>query len=205
MEGSLMKRISMLAGAAALALGAASVAQAATVVTVNAQGNSSSGGTGLNTGLGLTAGDFLSTSVALTDLWSAGALPRWSTADGLTGNLLATGTDESGQSAGTLIGSNFGTWTQDGFSAPYGSLVGKIGNTYKLLGTSYNGPAWDTGTLQLFYWDSNSGDNSNSVAVSIAAVPEPATWAMMLFGFALAGFAMRRRTKEGVRVTVRYT
>ena len=31
--------------------------------------------------------------------------------------------------------------------------------------------------------------------VSVSAVPEPATWAMMLFGFALVGGAMRRRTK----------
>ncbi|WP_282950020.1 MULTISPECIES: choice-of-anchor C family protein [unclassified Sphingopyxis] len=30
--------------------------------------------------------------------------------------------------------------------------------------------------------------------VSISAVPEPATWAMMLFGFVLVGGAMRRRT-----------
>lgn len=29
--------------------------------------------------------------------------------------------------------------------------------------------------------------------VSVAAVPEPATWAMMIFGFGLVGAAMRRR------------
>ncbi|MBL9068874.1 MAG: PEP-CTERM sorting domain-containing protein [Sphingopyxis sp.] len=200
-----MKRTLILAAATLAAIGTATASQAATqVVNVNAQGNSSSGGTGYNTGLGFVAGEIFSTSVALTDLWSAGALPRWSNADGLTSDLFATGTDESGEAAGTQIGVNFGTWTQDGFTAPYGALVGKIGNTYKLLGTSYNGPAWDTGSLQLFYWDSNSGDNRNSVAVSIAAVPEPATWAMMLFGFALAGFAMRRRSSGDVRTTVRY-
>lgn len=31
---------------------------------------------------------------------------------------------------------------------------------------------------------------------AVAAVPEPATWAMMMFGFAGAGFAMRRRKKD---------
>jgi len=29
--------------------------------------------------------------------------------------------------------------------------------------------------------------------VTINAVPEPGTWAMMLLGFGAAGFAMRRR------------
>lgn len=38
--------------------------------------------------------------------------------------------------------------------------------------------------------------------VAVAAVPEPATWAMMLVGFGGIGFAMRRRSK--VRTTVSY-
>lgn len=33
-----------------------------------------------------------------------------------------------------------------------------------------------------------------------SAVPEPATWAMMLFGFGAVGFGMRRRKKDQVRV-----
>jgi hypothetical protein len=35
------------------------------------------------------------------------------------------------------------------------------------------------------------------------AVPEPSTWAMMLFGFGALGFAMRRRRKDG-RVLFNY-
>jgi hypothetical protein len=31
-------------------------------------------------------------------------------------------------------------------------------------------------------------------AVPVGAVPEPGTWAMMIFGFGLAGIAMRVRT-----------
>jgi len=30
-------------------------------------------------------------------------------------------------------------------------------------------------------------------SISVAAVPEPATWAMMLLGFGAIGFTMRRR------------
>ena len=35
-----------------------------------------------------------------------------------------------------------------------------------------------------------------------AAVPEPATWAMMLIGFGAAGFGMRRRTRAQLRAAV---
>ena len=201
-----MKRALMLVGATIATLGLPSMGQAATqIATVNAQTNSSSGGVGYNTGIGLTAGNLLTISVAASDLWSAGALPRWSDANGLVGDLFATGSDESGEAAGTKIGSNFGTWTQDGFTAPYGALVGKIGNSYQLLGTNFNGPSWDTGTLSLFYWDSNSGDNGASIDVNIAAVPEPAAWAFMLFGFAGVGFAMRRKKTPQVRASYKFS
>lgn len=39
----------------------------------------------------------------------------------------------------------------------------------------------------------NSFNRPNDRAFSLAAVPEPASWAMMIAGFALAGAAMRRR------------
>lgn len=41
----------------------------------------------------------------------------------------------------------------------------------------------------------------NQIIASVAAVPEPATWAMMIAGFGLAGAAMRRRN---VRTSVSY-
>ena len=37
--------------------------------------------------------------------------------------------------------------------------------------------------------------------VATSAVPEPATWAMMLLGFGILGFGMRSRRKQSVRVT----
>ena len=37
------------------------------------------------------------------------------------------------------------------------------------------------------------GFSLNAVSVSVAAVPEPATWGMMLLGFGLVGSTMRRR------------
>jgi len=189
-----MKRLSF----AALAAGAVVVAGGAHAATflVSAMGNSSTDGSALST-ISLTSGELFQVSVDPNDLWSAGPLPRWSNADGLTGNRVATGTDESGEAAGTLIGQDFGTWTQNGLTAPFGTLVGEINGVFHVLGTSFSGAAWDTGTLNLFYWDSNNFDNSGSISADVTAaagvVPEPATWGMMILGFGMAGAMFRRR------------
>lgn len=52
----------------------------------------------------------------------------------------------------------------------------------------------------------NSNGNSLTVfarlgAGATGAVPEPATWAMMILGFGLVGFALRRREKVATRVS----
>jgi len=149
-----------------LAVAAIPYAQAI-MVTVDAKVNSSSGGSGFDTGIDLVTGQAFGASADLDDLWSAGTLPRWSNADGLDGDLFATGFDESGQAAGTKIGQDFGLWNQDGASFHYGSLVGQIGaGSFFKLGTSFAGNANATGRLLLYYWDSNSGDNAESIKVT---------------------------------------
>ncbi len=167
---------------------------------VFAGANSSSGGNGLNTGLSFNAGETISGFVAADDLWSAGALPRWSNANGLVADLFATGTDESGQSAGTKIGQLFGNYTMSGFSFAYGTLVGEINGQFFELGTSFNYVSTETGNLSLYYWDSNSGDNVGSVTVSIdnnlTEVTSPSALALLaLATLGLAGFSRVRRRK----------
>lgn len=187
----LSKSKSLLAAAALLC---AATAGHAANYDVYALANSSSGGTGLDT-VTLTAGQSFTVSIGLDDLWSAGALPRWSNADGLVGDRFASGTDESGEAAGTRIGQDFGTHTQDGFTAPYGALVGVIGGSHLLLGTSFAGTAPASGTLKLYYWDSIASDNTQFVtaAVNVSAVPEPTTYGLMLAGLAATAFIARRR------------
>jgi hypothetical protein len=186
-----MKRAVIAAFAAGLAM--AGGAQAATVV-VDAQANSSTGGTGAVTGLTLTLGQLFQVLVDPGDLWNAGTPPRWSNADGLTHDLYATGTDDSGAVAGTLIGIQYGSRTVAGFTAPYGALVGEIGGVFHLLGTNFNGPAWNSGDLTLLYWDENTVDNTQYITANVTtAVPEPATWAFMIVGFGLMGGALRAR------------
>ena len=70
---------------AALALMAMSSSAMASLVTVDAKDNSSTGGTGASTGLNSIAGQQFSVTALATDLWSAGLCRRWSNADGLTG------------------------------------------------------------------------------------------------------------------------
>ena len=195
-----MKYPLALAGlAAGLSLASAANATVFIVDALTASADSGAG-TGLST-LNFNLGDAFTVMVAADDLWNAGALPRWSDANGLTGDRFATGTDESGEAAGTLIGQDFGLLEIGGFSAPYGALVGQIGTgpgSYRLLGTNFSGAAWGTGTLKLFYWDTFTADNTGSVAADVVAgltslVPEPATWAMMIGGFGMAGVVLRQR------------
>ena len=88
---------------------------------------------------------------------------------------------------------------QNGLSAPYGSLVGQIGNgSFFFIGTNYNGVAAASGTLSLYYFDSNYEDNTGSIVANVSAVPEPSTWAMLILGFAGVGFMGYRRRNQRV-------
>ena len=175
----------------------------ATVFVVDAKANSSTNGVPLPT-LSLAAGQVITVSASTSDLWSAGELPRLSDANGLIVNRIASPTDDSGPMDGvTQITGVFVLYTQDGFTAPYASLVGRVGSQYQLLGTNFTGSFTSAGTLDLFFWDENNGDNTGTIAANIttgqqSAVPEPATWAMMLAGFGAVGASIRYRRRKAV-------
>lgn len=146
----------------------------------------------------LNAGQGFTVTVDPNDLWNAGELPRWSNADGLAHDIFATGTDESSEPSGTLIGTFYPFLTHNSFSFAYGSLIGRIGSgDFFFIGTSYSGTAPISGTLNLYYWDDYTPDNTEHITANITTnpVPEPAT--MLLFGFGLAGFSIvGRRFKK---------
>lgn len=178
------------------ALSASATADAA-MYAVDSSANSSSGGVGLAT-FGVAAGQRIKVSSSTDDLWSLGGLPRFSDGNGLVGDRFATASDDSGLAVGTLIGQSFGLWSQNGIDAPYGSLVGEIGGVFQLLGANGVTAAWGSGTLNLYNWDSNSGDNSGSIRFDVSIVPEPATWALLIGGFAMVGAGLRTR-RSGTR------
>ncbi len=165
---------------------------------VFALANSSSGGTGAAAGT-VNAGDLITISANTNDLWSAGSLPRWSNADGLQAVLFATGSDDSGQAAGVQIGGDFGLHTQSGLSLPFGTLVGEIAGNFFEIGTFFSAAAIASGTLNLFYWDSNAGDNSGSISVTVRTPdgnPVPVPGILALFGLGLTMLGLSRRNKR---------
>lgn len=191
-----MKKFTAFAIAAAML--APLPASAATFI-VQALANSSTGGTALST-ISLTAGQAFTVTSSTNDLWSAGPLPRFSDANGLVADRFATSADDSGQSVGTQIGTNFGGYSQAGFTAPFGAMVGRINTNYFLVGSSFAGVATSAGVLELFYWDSNNGDNTGQIAAEVtalsSAVPEATTWSMLIAGFGLVGMSLRRRSSK---------
>lgn len=191
---------------AALTLGLAIAGGAqASIFTVDAAANSSSGGTGLSS-ISLTTGEVFSVHSSLEDTWSAGALPRVADGDGLNKVRFSDGTDDSGFAAGTQLTAIFPLYTQNGLTANYASLVGEIGGVYQELGANFVGAAWGTGTLKLYFWDENNYDNYGNIKFDIKprtsvdnpgprgpGVPEPASWALMITGFGAAGAMLRRQ------------
>lgn len=52
-----------------------------------------------------------------------------------------------------------------------------------------------------YLFDDNLSDNRGGVSLAVAAVPEPATWAMMVLGFGMVGFGFRARRKVSTKVS----
>lgn len=80
-----------------------------------------------------------------------------------------------------------------------GASLGQISPTVTSF-VAYTGfrfvAAGSTGSLTFTGVPADGSDTNTAIDfVTIAAVPEPATWALMIGGFGLVGGAMRRRTK----------
>ena len=87
-------------------------------------------------------------------------------------------------------------------SAPYLDLYGLSfnlldGNTFNLF-TYYDGNNYETNfTVNPSGTDANFSSTSQQLTTfSVAAVPEPETWATMLLGFGAIGMAMRTRRRN---------
>ena len=86
-----------------------------------------------------------------------------------------------------------------GISRTGGPLLGQISNA-----GSFNFSAGQTGSYTALFFGApgtfNIGPfsaNASSYGISVAAVPEPEVWAMMLIGAGLIGYQVRRKSKAG--------
>lgn len=87
---------------------------------------------------------------------------------------------------------SIGGFTQ-AVTAPNGGPFGTVGNMEWVL-VSFNYVATSTSTtLRLASTDDNGAGGVFFDAVSVTTVPEPATWALMIGGFGMAGATLRRR------------
>ena len=140
-------------------------------------------------------------------------------AGGQVGSGLLTTSDATFASRG------FTAQTITGISGSYNGstitslIAGLFGsnNLYYVTGPSFvDGSGLGFGTaagnqVNLFYQDSASSYRVNTLnpfgstfvtarsSIAAAAVPEPATWAMMLIGFGAAGYSLRRRQRFALR------
>lgn len=194
----------LILGLVALISLATSVQVSAAVYTVDARANTVTPSSPLGVSVApFSVGDMFTITVNPLDLWRTRGTRGWSNANGLNGpDLLSTGAvdfngDNPNVRAGRVIGRDVADLTLGGLTAPFGSLVGEWSNNlgqYFFIGTNYSGLAQASG-LKLFVFDNNRSGNSGSILVNVnvAAVPEPETYAMMLAGLGLVGFAARRR------------
>ena len=130
--------------------------------------------------------------------------PQGSPVPGSPGILALDGTGSIPGFTDSLLSGNILSYSYTGSIAAHfmglfngGSAVGCttgvdcFNNTYLLF---YSGTPITSGTIALDTYFQNAGI-SHVDLFDTGAVPEPATWAMMLFGFAGIGLALRRRRK----------
>ena len=78
-------------------------------------------------------------------------------------------------------------------------IIHTTSSTTDLDWTIFTGYFVGTGDPMTLLFNDTTGTQNGSIfldAVTITAVPEPATWAMMILGFGLAGMAVRRRKRK---------
>ena len=199
------KRTTKLASAAILALAAlcAPSAQAAYVITFQQVGSDV-----VETGGG---------SLDLTDLdVGAFGIPRDASVDPLQGRVFSGVFNGANTSVGGFepelivgFGTKFTTNASSTSGGPIGFASGVADLTYLIFPAGYvsGAPLSDSSTyldatissLGLtpgdHVWNWGSGEHADTFTIDVVAspVPEPSTWAMMLFGFAGLGYAAVRR------------
>ncbi|MHA6723182.1 PEPxxWA-CTERM sorting domain-containing protein [Sphingomonas sp. RS2018] len=169
---------------------------AAAAVTVNFSFNGTYG-----TAPGIVNGKLIfnttGTNVAASEIYIVSAPSGTIDTGSLNKNLLTNAISVTNNAftvsnAGIVTAANLGFSTQTTFGTYIDLNNANNGNASQL----YN---YNTGRYALSL-DGFAGLTFTPVAAVTTAVPEPATWAMMMLGFGGIGFAMRRRSTVTTRI-----
>lgn len=182
-----MKKL-FLAATAAIAIAAAAPADAATLIfTITNVGGDDRGDFSFTLDTTRAPDIVLSDSVRYT----SGIQVTYRDVPGVGNGTLSTGLTvfTSRQQGGLMLG-----------ALPFGNF--RVINTTLITNTSFNSslprsqnlPVFRLGTFDISTTAQNSGPRPfDNYRITIAEVPEPATWAMMVIGFGAAGYGLRRR------------
>ena len=117
--------------------------------------------------------------------------------------VLASTDDANFGSFGSFTGggSDSGTWNLSGFLIDFVAVKASSQFVLYQLDSPASSGFWDTFDIP---FRNNPHEVSHLVffgTEQMAAVPEPATWAFMIFGFGAIGGVMRRQRKANVKVS----
>jgi PEP-CTERM motif len=121
-------------------------------------------------------------------------------------SLLSGTTSFSGVAKNATV--NFGPYTGAGSSSAtlassfFAPFIGAGSTNLSFVSSSLFSMTPNSGTLSVSPLIGGDYTLTYNYAAAVAAVPEPGSWAMMLLGFGLIGFAARRR--QAVKATVAY-
>lgn len=186
--------------AAAAALAVSAPAYAATVVNIDGTANASlDGSNGVD--VALAAGTY---TVTFTQ-GQFDAFSRFSSSGGCdaNGGNCVQGFENSARIIVNGVTTLFGDGSASGGLGPISG-----GGYFDTAARSFANAAQYTttftlasaGTARFFLYDDALSDNRGGVSLSLAGVPEPATWGLMILGFGAVGGAMRRRQSVAAKV-----
>lgn len=181
-----VRKVLALAGASALAV-AAAPAFAAVTINWSPQTTDTGSISDFDTAAQTFASVFANTlkfNFDAASLYGSGYFHNHGAGTGFTISAIVNGTNQQIFASGPLGGADQALQSFGTISFAGGNVTGISLQSDSFIGNAFHGFA----SRQTFTLDSTA-----------AAVPEPATWAMMILGFGLVAMAMRKRQSTTVR------